>query len=141
MQNLRLFEKFESEDANFCAVDNDDCNGNGHTGVSAVLMAVGVYVDLVENPERFTDYSGPSAHRIWSAIYNEDYVVPDLKHIGATREWYSSEERRLFYRIVSGTAFSHVRKLSSFFRHPRLYICASERPLLQSRYGSMGEQV
>ena len=50
-----MFEKFESEDAAFCTVDNDDCDG--------------VYVDLIENPERFTDYSGPSSHKIWSSIY------------------------------------------------------------------------
>lgn len=32
----------------------------------------GEYVDLTVNPERFTGYSGPAAHRIWGAIYDEN---------------------------------------------------------------------
>lgn len=38
-----------------------------------------VYVDLLANPERFTGYAGPSASRVWKAIYEEncfDLVVP-----------------------------------------------------------------
>lgn len=32
----------------------------------------GQYVDLILNPERFTGYAGPSAHRVWGAIYEEN---------------------------------------------------------------------
>lgn len=35
-------------------------------------LSEGVYVDLIENPERFTGYSGPSAAKVWDAIYNEN---------------------------------------------------------------------
>jgi len=35
-------------------------------------MTEGDYVDLVVNPERFTGYIGPSAHRVWSSIYSEN---------------------------------------------------------------------
>lgn len=31
-----------------------------------------VYVDLKDNPERFTGYSGPSAGMVWKAIYEEN---------------------------------------------------------------------
>ncbi|KAF9965093.1 hypothetical protein BGZ70_005416 [Mortierella alpina] len=31
-----------------------------------------VYVDLKDNPERFTGYSGPSAAMVWKAIYEEN---------------------------------------------------------------------
>lgn len=31
-----------------------------------------IYVDLLLNPERFTGYSGDSAHRIWNSIYQEN---------------------------------------------------------------------
>ncbi|KAF9904057.1 hypothetical protein BX616_001408 [Lobosporangium transversale] len=31
-----------------------------------------VYVDLKDNPERFTGYSGPSAAKVWRAIYEEN---------------------------------------------------------------------
>lgn len=30
------------------------------------------YVDLQLNPERYTGYTGPSARRIWDAIYLEN---------------------------------------------------------------------
>lgn len=31
-----------------------------------------VYVDLLENPERFTGYAGSSANRVWKSIYEEN---------------------------------------------------------------------
>lgn len=30
------------------------------------------YVDLSLNPERYTGYAGPSAERIWKAVYREN---------------------------------------------------------------------
>lgn len=36
----------------------------------------GVYVDLLENPERFTGYAGPSSARVWKAIYEENCFSP-----------------------------------------------------------------
>ncbi|GAA5828868.1 hypothetical protein JCM3770_001803, partial [Rhodotorula araucariae] len=36
----------------------------------------GVYVDLLENPERFTGYAGPSSARVWKAIYEENCFTP-----------------------------------------------------------------
>lgn len=30
------------------------------------------YVNLQLNPERYTGYSGPSARRIWDAVYSEN---------------------------------------------------------------------
>ncbi|KAI0930261.1 hypothetical protein AcV5_007022 [Taiwanofungus camphoratus] len=35
-------------------------------------LTEGDYVDLTLNPERFTGYVGPSAHRVWSSIYQEN---------------------------------------------------------------------
>ncbi|GAA5853012.1 hypothetical protein JCM8547_004768 [Rhodosporidiobolus lusitaniae] len=40
------------------------------------LDSEGVYVDLLENPERFTGYAGPSASRVWKAIYEENCFTP-----------------------------------------------------------------
>jgi ERO1-like protein beta len=86
---LKLFEKFERDEAEFCTVDNDDCDG--------------VYVDLIENPERFTDYSGPSSHKIWSAIYDQNCMIPGTTMLKQhSTNWNSCNERKLFYRIVSG---------------------------------------
>lgn len=30
------------------------------------------WVDLIENPEQFTGYSGPGAHKVWRSIYEEN---------------------------------------------------------------------
>ncbi|KAF8916930.1 hypothetical protein BGZ52_000117, partial [Haplosporangium bisporale] len=57
------FQPFKScnlKDQDFCQVDDEKIKGEG------------VYVDLTENPERFTGYSGPSAAKVWDAIYNEN---------------------------------------------------------------------
>ncbi|SCZ90226.1 BZ3500_MvSof-1268-A1-R1_Chr9g10758 [Microbotryum saponariae] len=39
-------------------------------------MQVCVYVDLLDNPERFTGYAGPSSSRVWKAIYEENCFTP-----------------------------------------------------------------
>ncbi|XP_077249558.1 endoplasmic reticulum oxidoreductin-1-like [Tasmannia lanceolata] len=52
------------------------------------------YVNLLLNPERYTGYVGPSARRIWDAIYTENCPK------------YSSGEfcpsRRVLYKLISG---------------------------------------
>lgn len=57
------------------------------------------YVDLLINPERFTGYSGETAHRVWRAIYEENCFIRK------TRSPFNSElcyEERLFYEAISG---------------------------------------
>lgn len=44
---------------NFCKIDDDSSEDSE-------------YVDLLLNPERYTGYAGPSAHRIWRTIYQEN---------------------------------------------------------------------
>lgn len=36
------------------------------------IVADMTYVNLQLNPERYTGYTGPSARRIWDAIYTEN---------------------------------------------------------------------
>ncbi|XP_042217287.1 ero1-like protein isoform X2 [Homarus americanus] len=63
------------------------------------------YVDLLLNPERYTGYVGPSTHRIWRSIYQENCFKPtgrvqsymDFSNIGEL-----CLEKRAFYRAVSG---------------------------------------
>ncbi|KAF9928723.1 hypothetical protein FBU30_002141 [Linnemannia zychae] len=53
-----------------------------------------VYVDLKENPERFTGYSGPSAGMVWKAIYEENCF--DVSHeMTAGCQYCESERKRL----------------------------------------------
>lgn len=36
------------------------------------LSGPGVYINLPENPERFTGYGGPHANKVWRAVYQEN---------------------------------------------------------------------
>jgi ERO1-like protein alpha len=65
--------------------DNDDHDGQ--------------YVDLLLNPERFTGYSGESAHRIWRAIYEENCFASKPQSPFQQEMCY---EERLFYEAISG---------------------------------------
>ncbi|GAA5916766.1 hypothetical protein JCM6882_003052 [Rhodosporidiobolus microsporus] len=53
----------EMPDSDFCVLEDE-------------LDSDGVYVDLLENPERFTGYAGPSASRVWQSIYEENCFTP-----------------------------------------------------------------
>lgn len=59
-KKLSPFEKCTYKDQDFCVVD-DKLDSDSV-----------VYVDLTENPERFTGYAGPSAARVWKAVYEEN---------------------------------------------------------------------
>ncbi|KAF9967203.1 hypothetical protein BGZ70_010420 [Mortierella alpina] len=58
-ESFQPFKSCQLKDQDFCQVDDE-------------AHSEGVYVDLMENPERFTGYSGPSAAKVWDAIYNEN---------------------------------------------------------------------
>lgn len=85
----------------------------------------GEYVDLTLVPERYTGYSGPSAHRVWKSIYEENcfglselnllttrspaqVTLPDTL-TDVLREPINGEnadgeclEKRVYYKIISG---------------------------------------
>ncbi|XP_068629464.1 ero1-like protein isoform X1 [Battus philenor] len=79
---------------NFCECDDRDAEAE--------------YVDLSLNPERYTGYKGPSAHRIWRSIYQENCFRPKLNPYESFPYVLSSDlsnmclEKRVFYRAVSG---------------------------------------
>ena len=85
----------------------------------------GDYIDLSLNPERFTGYTGPSAHRVWKAIYEENcfgmtedtFLTSNSPNpapvslsdtmTGAVRADGKESakeclERRVYYKVVSG---------------------------------------
>ncbi|KAG9000378.1 hypothetical protein FRB94_005480 [Tulasnella sp. JGI-2019a] len=106
-------------DSDYCVLDDDESKD-------------GEYVDLTLNPERFTGYSGPAAHRIWEAIYDENCFgiseadfhasigkgendllttspfgitpvhVSPLVNQAHEVEKETCLEKRVFYRVVSG---------------------------------------
>ncbi|XP_076817383.1 ERO1-like protein beta [Clavelina lepadiformis] len=78
------------------------------------------YVDLVNNPERYTGYKGPMAWRIWKSIYEENCFLPEdsNKKKNVMYAPFSQGEnilqvtngdlqgmcleKRVFYRVISG---------------------------------------
>ena len=63
------------------------------------------YVDLTINPETFTGYSGPSAQKVWKAIYDENCFFSSNSLIDVNYESFIEElcmEKRVFFRALSG---------------------------------------
>ncbi|QPG75128.1 hypothetical protein FOA43_002471 [Brettanomyces nanus] len=63
-----------------------------------------VYVDLVENPERFTGYGGDQSFQIWKSIYSENCF-----NLGQDQ----CMEKNFFYRMISGMHASISTHLSN----------------------------
>lgn len=72
----------------------EDCeNFMEWTDISSPIAEKGVYVNLQQNPERYTGYRGEAAHRVWTAIKDGNYF-------GSATD--TCFERRVFYRLMSG---------------------------------------
>ncbi|KAF5472522.1 hypothetical protein F2P56_009236 [Juglans regia] len=52
------------------------------------------YVNLQLNPERYTGYAGPSARRIWDAVYSENCPKYPSEE--------SCQEEKILYKLISG---------------------------------------
>ncbi|KAH9779755.1 Endoplasmic reticulum oxidoreductin-1 [Citrus sinensis] len=63
---------------------NDDETDNGEM----------TYVNLLLNPERYTGYTGPSARRIWDAVYTENCPKYSSGEI--------CQEKKVLYKLISG---------------------------------------
>ncbi|KAL7060432.1 hypothetical protein AAHC03_09894 [Spirometra sp. Aus1] len=66
-----------------------------------------IYVDLLRNQEKYTGYKGPSANRVWSAIYRENCFDTEPPRFFYTAKMSpvdtrTCKEKRLFYRLISG---------------------------------------
>ena len=78
----------------------------------------GVYINLLANPEGYTGYGGPSAHRVWQAIQHENcFLMDEVESSNETNEFQVNmnqcTEKRVFYRLMSGLQASistHVAK-------------------------------
>lgn len=92
---------------------------------NSVPLAEGVYVDLLENPERFTGYAGQSSSRVWKAIYEENCFAP-VPYIDPSR---STSE--------GGTGFAPLNGfgMSSFPSTPGASWGDSEKKLIGSLAG------
>ena len=106
----------------------------------------GEYVDLIENPERFTGYTGPAAHRVWNAIYHENCFgqseatwspsklavsVPDTLASKSNAEGEGTcMEKRVFYRVISGlhTSISTHICMEYFNQTTGTWVCGPPHP-------------
>lgn len=86
-----------------------------------------VYVDLVENPERFTGYGGTQSFDVWKAIYQENcfpettvntaFASGDSFNLTSTTE--VCTEKQIFYRLISGMHASIAVHLSNEYLNPQ----------------------
>lgn len=58
LEDFALWQAYDEAQDLYCTLPDEDGNAQ--------------YVDLKLNPERYTGYSGPNAHRIWRVIYLEN---------------------------------------------------------------------
>jgi ERO1-like protein beta len=93
-----------------------------------------VFVNLLDNPERFTGYTGTSASRVWKSIYEENCfnIIPRmdsannnnfvpaptnkvklsniLQNVAQKNDAIDNEEvcfeKRVYYRLISGIFIS-----------------------------------
>ncbi|KAJ5310722.1 uncharacterized protein N7443_003183 [Penicillium atrosanguineum] len=56
----------ECDERDYCVPEDEGSAGKGD------------YVSLVDNPERFTGYSGAGAHMVWDAIYRENCFMKPI---------------------------------------------------------------
>lgn len=83
--------------------DNDDWT-HLHTPSES-----GVYVNLLENPERYTGYAGEASHRVWRAIKEENCF-------GGIDD--TCLEKRVFHRVISGLQASITTHIAKAFKFP-----------------------
>lgn len=83
------------EDLDYCELDDENnCD----------------YINLIDNPERFTGYGGKQAHTIWQAIYQENcFKEEDEKQC---------DTKQLFYRVISGMHSSISTHLANEYISP-----------------------
>ncbi|RLN54346.1 hypothetical protein BBJ29_002077 [Phytophthora kernoviae] len=105
-------------------------------GESEEAMA---YINLLENPERYTGYSGVQAERIWRAIYDENCFTPPEESAVDSM----CLEERVYYRLVSGLQASINTHIALTYRfgeqwgvNPSLFVfrVGKHRERLQNLY-------
>lgn len=71
-KNERQNERFAEFDLEQEYDSRGDNGGSNYCYPEDEFAQGGVYVSLLDNPERFTGYAGPHAQRVWRAVYAEN---------------------------------------------------------------------
>lgn len=116
------------EDFDYCHIDDDhQC----------------VYVNLLDNPERFTGYGGSQSYDVWKAIYSEN-CFPNtnpmsMKDVNAEPE--QCVEKKLFYRLISGMHASIAVHLSNEYLSPGSGNFEPNLKVFMERVGSFNDRL
>lgn len=88
--DLPVFRRYDYDENDFCVVDGE-CNK-------------GSYVNLIDNPERFTGYAGEPAYKVWRAIYEENCFLEKPFTNPLSRRSLNNQcyEKRAFFKVISG---------------------------------------
>lgn len=85
------------EDLDYCELDDEhNCD----------------YINLLDNPERFTGYGGKQAHNIWEAVYLQNCFKDDDE---TSKQ---CDTKQLFLRVLSGMHASISTHLSNEYLEP-----------------------
>lgn len=115
------------EDLDYCHIDDDhNC----------------VFVDLKENPERFTGYGGAQSFDVWKAIYSEN-CFPNTNPMSMTPEAEPElcVEKNLFYRIISGMHASIAVHLSNEYLDPETEEFHPNLKIFMERVGKFNDRL
>ncbi|SGZ56857.1 CIC11C00000004025 [Sungouiella intermedia] len=101
-----------------------------------------VFVDLIDNPERFTGYGGAQSLDVWKAIYSENCfpntnpmsMLPDL-------EPEQCVEKNLFYRLISGMHASIGVHLSNEYLDPTTEKFGPNLKVFMERVGKFNDRL
>ncbi|RPA82061.1 endoplasmic oxidoreductin [Ascobolus immersus RN42] len=99
----------------------------------------GEYVSLVANPESFTGYTGPSAHHVWSAIYDEN-CFPSTSAKGEVSA-NACLEKRVFQKIISGMHASISAHICYHYLDQQSGIWAPNLSCFLSRFSGHPERI
>lgn len=101
-----------------------------------------VFVDLVENPERFTGYGGVQSFDVWKAIYSEN-CFPNTNPMSLEDESEHEQcvEKNLFYRLISGLHASIAVHLSNEYLDPTTGEFTPNLKVFMERVGKFNDRV
>lgn len=127
IQRQAVDESATCEDIDYCEIDDDH-----HC----------VFVDLLENPERFTGYGGSQSLDVWRAIYSEN-CFPNTNPMLMTPD---SEpevcvEKNLFYRLISGLHASIAVHLSHEYLDPETETFGPNLKVFMERVGKFNDRL
>lgn len=114
------------EDLDYCHIDDDH-----HC----------VYVNLLENPERFTGYGGAQSFEVWQAIYSENCFPNTNPMSMISDEKEKCIEKNLFYRVVSGMHASIAVHLSNEYLDPITKTFYPNLKVFMERVGSFNDRL